>query len=148
MKTTKTTKKEDENENNEEEERVSLIRFELCWWIQEEHCEYLSQEKDDTLDWVEDLYNQSDAREKRLKQFTVERDEALERANKATKELEQFMTGNIVPSGPYHRLYTELNNANNQVAKLEETVARFLATKEHADTELTRVTKSMLEERD
>ena len=34
----KTTKKEDENENNEEEERVSQIRFELCWWIQEEHC--------------------------------------------------------------------------------------------------------------
>ena len=32
------TKKEDENENDEEEERVSRIRFELCWWIQEEHC--------------------------------------------------------------------------------------------------------------
>ena len=118
MKTTKTTKKEDKNENNEEEERVSLIRFELCWWIQEEHCEYLSQEKDDTLDWVEDLYNQSDAREKRLKQFTVERDEALERANKATKDLDQVMTGKIVPSGPDHRLYADLNNANNQVVKL------------------------------
>ena len=35
---TKTTKKEDKNENNEEEERVSRIRFEFCWWIQEEHC--------------------------------------------------------------------------------------------------------------
>ena len=34
----KTTKKEDENENYKEEERVSRIRFELCWWIQEEHC--------------------------------------------------------------------------------------------------------------
>ena len=72
----------------------------------------------------------------------------MERANKATKELEQFMTGNIVPSGPDHQLYAELNNANNQVVKLEENVARFLATKEHADTELTRVTKSMLEDRD
>ena len=30
-------KKECENENDEKEERVSLIRFELCWWIQEEH---------------------------------------------------------------------------------------------------------------
>ena len=38
MKTTKTTKKEDENENDEEEEMVSRIRFELCWWIEEEHC--------------------------------------------------------------------------------------------------------------
>ena len=38
MKTTKTTKKEYENENDEEEERLSRIRFELCWWIQEEHC--------------------------------------------------------------------------------------------------------------
>ena len=38
MKTTKTTKKEGKNENNKEEERVSWIRFELCWWIQEEHC--------------------------------------------------------------------------------------------------------------
>ena len=38
MKTTKTTKKEDENENDKEEERVSQTRFELCWWIQEEHC--------------------------------------------------------------------------------------------------------------
>ena len=38
MKTTKTTKKEDENENDKEEERVSRIRFELCRWIQEEHC--------------------------------------------------------------------------------------------------------------
>ena len=38
MKTTKTTKKEDENENEEEEEGVSRIRFELCWWIKEEHC--------------------------------------------------------------------------------------------------------------
>ena len=38
MKTVKTTKEEDENENNKEEERVSQIRFELCWWIQEEHC--------------------------------------------------------------------------------------------------------------
>ena len=39
MKTTKTTKKEDEKENDEEEERVSRIRFGLCWWIQKEHCE-------------------------------------------------------------------------------------------------------------
>ena len=38
MKTTKTTKKEDEHENYKEEERVSRNRFELCWWIQEEHC--------------------------------------------------------------------------------------------------------------
>ena len=38
MKTTKTTKNEDENENDEEEERVRRIRFELCWWIQEENC--------------------------------------------------------------------------------------------------------------
>ena len=38
MKTTKTTKEEDENENDKEEERVSRIRFELYWWIQEEHC--------------------------------------------------------------------------------------------------------------
>ena len=38
MKTTKTAKKEDNNENDKEEERVSRIRFELCWWIQEEHC--------------------------------------------------------------------------------------------------------------
>ena len=38
MKTTKTTKKEDKKENDEEEERVRRIRFELCWWIQEEHC--------------------------------------------------------------------------------------------------------------
>ena len=38
MKTTKTTKKEDENKNDKEEERVSRIRFELCWWIQEENC--------------------------------------------------------------------------------------------------------------
>ena len=34
----KTTKKEDENENDKEEERACQIRFELCWWIQEEHC--------------------------------------------------------------------------------------------------------------
>ena len=34
----KTTKKKDKNENDKEEERVSWIRFELCWWIQEEHC--------------------------------------------------------------------------------------------------------------
>ena len=34
----KTTKKEDKNENDKEEERVSRIRFESCWWIQEEHC--------------------------------------------------------------------------------------------------------------
>ena len=38
MQTTKTTKKEDGNKNDKEEERVSWIRFELCWWIQEEHC--------------------------------------------------------------------------------------------------------------
>ena len=38
MKTTKTSKKEEENKNDEEEERVSQISFELCWWIQEEHC--------------------------------------------------------------------------------------------------------------
>ena len=69
----------------------------------------------------------------------------MERANKATKDLEQVMMGRIVPSGPDHRLYADLNNANNQVVKLEENVARFLATKEHADTELMRVTKSMLE---
>ena len=31
-------KKEDEKENDKEEERVSQIRFELCWLIQEEHC--------------------------------------------------------------------------------------------------------------
>ena len=37
MKTTKTTKNKDKNENDKEEERVSQIRFELCWWIQEEH---------------------------------------------------------------------------------------------------------------
>ena len=41
MKMTKTTKKEDKNENNKEEERVGRIRFELCWWIQEEHCGWL-----------------------------------------------------------------------------------------------------------
>ena len=129
MKRTKTTKKEEKNENNKEEERVSRIRFELCWWIQEEHFKYLSQEKDDTLDWVEDLYNQLDARKNFLKQFTVERDEALERANKATKGLEQVMTGEIVPSGPDHWLYADLNDANNQVVNLEENVSRFLATK-------------------
>ena len=38
MKTTKTAKNEDENENYKEEERVSRIRFELCWLIQEGHC--------------------------------------------------------------------------------------------------------------
>ena len=64
----------------------------------------------------------------------------MERANKVTKDLEQVMTGKIVPSGPDHRLYPDLNNANNQVVKLEENVARLLATKEHADTELMRVT--------
>ena len=76
----KTTKKEDKNENDKEEERVSRIRFELCWLIQEKHCEYLSQEKDNALDWVKDLYNHSDARKKRLKQFTDEQDEALARS--------------------------------------------------------------------
>ena len=39
MKTTKTTKKEDENKNDEEEERVSRIRFEFFWWIQEKKLE-------------------------------------------------------------------------------------------------------------
>ena len=72
----------------------------------------------------------------------------MERTNKATKDLEQVMTGKIAPSGPDHRLYAELKNANNQAVKLEENVAIFLDTKEHADTELMRVTKSMLEERD
>ena len=38
MKKMKTTKKEDKKENDKKEERVSRIRFELCWWIQEEHC--------------------------------------------------------------------------------------------------------------
>ena len=47
MKTTKTTKKEDENENDKEEERVSRIRFELCWWIQEEHCVGLFRNAED-----------------------------------------------------------------------------------------------------
>ena len=78
---------------------------------------------------MEDLYNQSDACKKRLKQFTVEQDEALARTNKATKALEQVVTGKIVPSGPDHWLYADLNNANNQVVNLEENVARLLATK-------------------
>ena len=82
-----------------------------------------------------------DAHEKCLKQFTVEQDEALERANEATKELKQVMMGKIFPSGPDHHLYGEPNNANNQVVRLEENVAKLLATKEHVDTELMIVTK-------
>ena len=36
---------------------------------------------------------------------------------------------------------------NEQVIKLEESTARFLASEEHGETELTRVEKAMLEER-
>ena len=37
---------------------------------------------------------------------------------------------------------------NEQMIKLEEGVASLLASKEHAETELSRVEKSMLKERD
>ena len=37
---------------------------------------------------------------------------------------------------------------NEQVIKLEENTARFLASEEHGETELTRAEKEMLEERD
>ena len=37
---------------------------------------------------------------------------------------------------------------NEQVIKLEENTARFLASEDHGETELTRAEKEMLEERD
>ena len=37
---------------------------------------------------------------------------------------------------------------NDQIIKLEEEVASLIASKEHADTELSRVDKSMLKDRD
>ena len=37
---------------------------------------------------------------------------------------------------------------NEQLIKLEENTARFLSSEEHGDTELTRVEKAMMEERD
>ena len=42
----------------------------------------------------------------------------------------------------------EIVKLNEQVIKLEENTARFLASEEHGKTELTRVEKAMMEERD
>ena len=42
----------------------------------------------------------------------------------------------------------EIVKLNEQVIKLEESTARFLASEEHGETELTRVEKAMLKERD
>ena len=42
----------------------------------------------------------------------------------------------------------EIVNLNEQIIKLEEWVSILLASKEHAETEVSRVEKSMLEERD
>ena len=42
----------------------------------------------------------------------------------------------------------EIVKLNDQIIKLEEGVASLLASKEHAQTELSRVEKSMLKDRD
>ena len=87
MKTTKLTKKEDENGNNEEEERVSQIRFELCWWIQEEHCGGPLQKSLHAE--IEKRLKESDALSNRAMKKLSEKQRIIQEQEKLIKEKEK-----------------------------------------------------------
>ena len=69
--------------------------------------------------------------EKREESLLKERNDLLERSTEDRSQREE-----------------EIVKLNEQMIKLEERVSTSLASKEHAKTELSRVAKSMLEERD
>ena len=84
----------------------------------------LRAEKDSAEKHVRDV-------EKREESFLKEIDDLLENSTEERAHKEE-----------------EIVKLNEQVIKMEERVSRLLDTKEHAETELTRVEKSMLEEGD
>ena len=69
--------------------------------------------------------------EKREESFLKEIDDLLERSTEDISQIEE-----------------EIVKLNDQMINLEERVSTSLASKEHAETELSRVDKSTLEERD
>ena len=69
--------------------------------------------------------------EKREESLLKERDDLLENSTEERSQKKE-----------------EIVKLNEQVIKLEENTARFLASEEHGETELTRLEKAMMEERD
>ena len=90
----------------------------------EENMVTLRAEKDCVEKHVRDV-------EKREESLLKERYDLLERSTEERAQKEE-----------------EIVKLNEQVIKLEERVASLLASKEHAETELSRVEKSMLKDRD